>query len=61
MGTTAVVYYVGIVAEDWLKRFSYFGLAAAVLVGLASMLIVRRKAQKMTAKKSEPEPVNVGE
>ncbi|WP_406129223.1 DedA family protein [Streptomyces sp. NBC_00989] len=60
-GTTAVVYYVGIVAEDWLKRFSYFGLAAAVLVGLASMLIVRRKAQKMTAKKSEPEPVNVGE
>ena len=60
-GTTAVVYYVGIVAEDWLKRFSYFGLAAAVLVGLASMLIVRRKAQKMTAKKSEPEPVNAGE
>ncbi|MEV6499000.1 DedA family protein [Streptomyces prunicolor] len=60
-GTTAVVYYVGIVAEDWLKRFSYFGLAAAVLVGLASMLIVRRKAQKMTAKKSEPEPVSAGE
>lgn len=53
-GTTAVVYYVGIVAEDWLKRFSYFGLAAAVLVGLASMLIVRRKAQKMTAKKTSP-------
>lgn len=60
-GTTAVVYYVGIVAEDWLKRFSYFGLAAAVLVGLASMLIVRRKAQKMTAKRNEPEPVNAGE
>ncbi|MEV5528809.1 DedA family protein [Streptomyces prunicolor] len=60
-GTTAVVYYVGIVAEDWLKRFSYFGLAAAVLVGLASMLIVRRKAQKMTAKKNEPEPVSAGE
>ncbi|MEV0486829.1 DedA family protein [Streptomyces sp. NPDC050508] len=60
-GTTAVVYYVGIVAEDWLKRFSYFGLAAAVLVGLASMLIVRRKAQKMTAKKNEPEPVNAAE
>jgi membrane protein DedA with SNARE-associated domain len=60
-GTTAVVYYVGIVAEDWLKRFSYFGLAAAVLVGLASMLMVRRKAQKMTAKKNEPEPVSAGE
>ncbi|WP_405970942.1 DedA family protein [Streptomyces sp. NBC_00988] len=60
-GTTAVVYYVGIVAEDWLKRFSYFGLAAAVLVGVASMLMVRRKAQKMTAKKNEPEPVTAGE
>ncbi|WP_405837802.1 DedA family protein [Streptomyces sp. NBC_01518] len=60
-GTTAVVYYVGIVAEDWLKRFSYFGLAAAVLVGLASMLMVRRKAQKMTAEKNEPEPVSAAD
>ncbi|MFJ5305066.1 DedA family protein [Streptomyces sp. NPDC088350] len=60
-GTTAVVYYVGIVAENWLKRFSYFGLAAAVLIGVASMLIVRRKAQKMSAEKNEPEPVNAGE
>jgi membrane protein DedA with SNARE-associated domain len=60
-GTTAVVYYVGIVAEDWLKRFSYFGLVAAVLVGLASMLIVRRKAQKMTAQKKDPEPVIAGD
>ena len=61
VGTTAVVYYVGIVAEDWLKRFSYFGLAAAVLVGLASMLMVRRKAQKMTAEKNEPEPVSAAD
>ncbi|MEV6482236.1 DedA family protein [Streptomyces sp. NPDC051576] len=60
-GTTAVVYYVGIVAEDWLKRFSYFGLAAAVLVGAASMLIVRRKAQKMSAEKKEPEPVSAAD
>ncbi|MFG2783683.1 DedA family protein [Streptomyces prunicolor] len=60
-GTTAVVYYVGIVAEDWLKRFSYFGLAAAVLVGLASMLLVKRRAQKMSAEKNEPEPVSAGE
>ncbi|WP_405857124.1 DedA family protein [Streptomyces sp. NBC_01515] len=60
-GTTAVVYYVGIVAEDWLKRFSYFGLAAAVLVGVASMLLVKRRAQKMSAEKNEPEPVTAGE
>ncbi|MEU2421545.1 DedA family protein [Streptomyces sp. NPDC007851] len=60
-GTTAVVYYVGIVAEDWLKRFSYVGLAAAVLFGLASMLIVRRKAKKVQVTEKEAEPVGAGE
>ncbi|MBO1337232.1 DedA family protein [Streptomyces sp. VRA16 Mangrove soil] len=49
-GTTAVIYYVGVVAEDWLKRFSYVGLGAAVLVGVASMLIVKRRATKAAAK-----------
>ncbi|MYW68596.1 DedA family protein [Streptomyces sp. SID8379] len=48
-GTTAVIYYVGVVAEDWLKRFSYVGLGAAVLVGLASMLLVKRRAAKAAA------------
>ncbi|MCX5435882.1 MULTISPECIES: DedA family protein [unclassified Streptomyces] len=59
-GTTAVIYYIGVVAEDWLKRFSYFGLAAAVLIGLASMLIVRRKAKK-TAAAAEEQPVPAAE
>ncbi|MFF8012074.1 VTT domain-containing protein [Streptomyces sp. NPDC007929] len=45
-GTTAVIYYVGIVAESWLKRFSWLGLVAAVLVGLTSMLVIKRKAKK---------------
>jgi membrane protein DedA with SNARE-associated domain len=53
-GTTAVIYYIGVVAEAWLKRFSYYGLGAAVLIGVASMLIVRRKAKKAAA---EAEPV----
>ncbi|MCX5080272.1 DedA family protein [Streptomyces sp. NPDC056121] len=57
-GTTAVIYYIGVVAEDWLKRFSYYGLAAAVLIGLASLLIVRRKAKKAAA---EAEPVPAAE
>ncbi|RFC76574.1 DedA family protein [Streptomyces sp. AcE210] len=57
-GTTAVIYYIGVVAEDWLKRFSYYGLAAAVLIGVASMLIVRRKAKKAAA---EAEPVPAAE
>ncbi|MBV2356399.1 DedA family protein [Streptomyces sp. J2-1] len=59
-GTTAVVYYVGMVAEDWLKRFSYFGLAAAVLVGVVSMLLVKRRAKKAEAERTEPEAEPVG-
>jgi membrane protein DedA with SNARE-associated domain len=43
-GTTAVIFYVGVVAESWLKRFSWLGLVAAVLVGVASTLVVRRRA-----------------
>ncbi|MEV6011152.1 DedA family protein [Streptomyces sp. NPDC051976] len=48
-GTTAVIYYVGVVAEPWLKRFGYFGLAAAVLFGIASFVFVKRRAAKMQA------------
>ncbi|RMB84025.1 DedA family protein [Streptomyces shenzhenensis] len=60
-GTTAVIYYVGVVAEDWLKRFSWLGLVAAVLIGLTSMLVLRRKAKKAQESKAEAEPVPVGE
>lgn len=45
-GTTAVIYYVGVVAESWLKRFSWLGLVVAVLVGLTSMLLIKRRAKK---------------
>ncbi|MFD5328847.1 DedA family protein [Streptomyces sp. NPDC127092] len=48
-GTTAVIYSVGIVAEAWLKRFSWLGLVLAVLVGLASMLILKNRAKKAAA------------
>ncbi|WP_406010209.1 DedA family protein [Streptomyces sp. NBC_00637] len=52
-GTTAVIYYVGVVAESWLKKFSYLGLVLAVLIGLASLLIVKRKAKKMQSAPQE--------
>ncbi|MGW8761399.1 DedA family protein [Streptomyces sp. NPDC055815] len=59
-GTTAVIYSVGIVAEAWLKRFSWLGLVLAVLIGIASMLIVKNRAKKAAAQRTEaaePEPV----
>ncbi|MGW1160020.1 DedA family protein [Streptomyces sp. NPDC002513] len=58
-GTTAVIYYVGIVAEAWLKKFSWLGLVAAVLIGLVSMLLVRRKARKTAAQREAAEPETV--
>ncbi|MFF3975179.1 DedA family protein [Streptomyces sp. NPDC001828] len=48
-GTTAVIYYLGIVAESWLKNFSYLGLVAALLIGVASMLVVKNRAKKSMA------------
>ncbi|WP_306323257.1 MULTISPECIES: DedA family protein [unclassified Streptomyces] len=62
-GTTAVIYYVGVVAEDWLKKFSYVGLGVAVLIGLVSMLIVKKRAAKMAAEHeavAEPESSPTG-
>ncbi|MET4922346.1 DedA family protein [Streptomyces sp. PSRA5] len=63
-GTTAVVYSVGVVAEAWLKRFSWLGLVLAVLIGVTSMLVIRNRAKKATtsaeaepAAKGGPEPV----
>jgi len=58
-GTTAVIYYVGVVAESWLKKFSYLGLVAAVLIGLTSMLILKRKAKKMQGAAQEAEAETV--
>lgn len=60
-GTTAVIYYVGIVAESWLKRFSWLGLVAAVLIGLTSMLVLKRKAKKVQSEQQETEPALAGD
>jgi membrane protein DedA with SNARE-associated domain len=48
-GTTAVIYTVGVVAEAWLKRFSWLGLVLAVLIGLGSLLILKNRAKKAAA------------
>ncbi|MCX4999570.1 DedA family protein [Streptomyces longwoodensis] len=67
-GTTAVIYSVGVVAESWLKRFSWLGLVLAVLIGVTSMLVIKRKAKKAQAqataaaeRSAEPEPVTAGD
>ncbi|HEY7594087.1 MAG TPA: DedA family protein [Actinophytocola sp.] len=42
-GTTAAVYYLGTVAEEWLSRFSWIGLAVAVVAGVVGTMIVRKR------------------
>lgn len=59
-GTTAVVYYLGIVAEAWLKRFSWLGLVAALLFGLGSMIVLRRRARKADAQRAADADAEAG-
>ncbi|WP_020669628.1 DedA family protein [Amycolatopsis nigrescens] len=42
-GTTALVYYLGVVAEKWLSRFSWIGLLVAVLAGLVISLVIKKR------------------
>ena len=58
-GITATIYYVGIVAEPWLKRFGYVGLGVAVVFGIASMLYVKRRAAKAHAEMERAEEQEV--
>ncbi|MFG2817394.1 DedA family protein [Streptomyces sp. NPDC048410] len=59
-GTTAVVYYVGMVAEDWLKRFSWVALVAALVVGLGSFVVMKRRSRRKESTEQAPEVEPVG-
>ena len=46
-GTTFAVYFLGVAAETWLKRFSWIGLVAALVAGLTIGWLVKRKTNKL--------------
>ncbi|TCK25678.1 DedA family protein [Pseudonocardia endophytica] len=46
-GTTYAVYYLGIIAETWLKRFSWIGLVVAVVGGLVIAWYTRRRTDRL--------------
>jgi membrane protein DedA with SNARE-associated domain len=52
-GTTYAVYYLGVVAETWLKRFSWAGLVVALVAGLTIGYLVKRKTERMADKFAE--------
>jgi len=55
-GTTFAVYLLGIVAERWLQRFSWIGLAVALLGGLAVGFVVKRRTARLIAETDDPGP-----
>ncbi|MGK5640685.1 DedA family protein [Streptomyces sp. URMC 126] len=54
-GTVALIYTVGKAAEEWIGKFSWVGLLAAVLFGVGSFVVMRIKAKKAKAE-SEAAP-----
>ncbi|MBN9101140.1 MULTISPECIES: DedA family protein [unclassified Pseudonocardia] len=57
-GTTFAVYYLGVVAETWLSRFSYVGLGVAVVAGLAIGFVIKRKTEKMADRYAEEQGIS---
>jgi membrane protein DedA with SNARE-associated domain len=48
-GTVAAIYLLGLVAETWLKRFSWVGLVVAVVAGVLVSRAVRRRVERAAA------------
>ncbi len=53
-GITYLIWYLGLAAEQWLSRFSWLGLVAAVLAGLVITLLIRRKTRKLARQEQAP-------
>ncbi|MGH3968983.1 MAG: DedA family protein [Mycobacterium sp.] len=48
-GTTALIYYAGKAAEQWLERFSWIALVVAVLGGITAAVLLRKRTSRMIA------------
>ncbi|ATY15379.1 DedA family protein [Amycolatopsis sp. AA4] len=53
-GTTALIYYLGVVADKWLKGFQWAGLGAALVIGaVVTLVLKKRMSRHATASSSE--------
>jgi membrane protein DedA with SNARE-associated domain len=48
-GTTAVVYYLGVVAEKYMSRFSWIALVAAIVIGIGVTLLLKERTGRAIA------------
>lgn len=56
-GTVAGIYFLGMAAEVWLKRFSVVGLVAVVVIGILVGIAVRKKVTRLV----EEQPATAAE
>jgi membrane protein DedA with SNARE-associated domain len=55
-GTTALVYYLGVVAEKWLGNFSKYGLIAAIVIGIVVFFVMKKRlGQKHEGEEESPQ------
>ena len=60
-GTTAAVYTLGTVAEQWLKRSSWIALIVAIVVGIAVSSVLRRRVGRAVARYADERGSRRGE
>lgn len=48
-GTTALIYYVGVAAEHWLRRLSWVALVIAVACGIGAAIVMRQRTARAIA------------
>ncbi|WP_406639420.1 DedA family protein [Amycolatopsis sp. WGS_07] len=51
-GTTALIYYLGVVADKWLKGFQWAGLGAALVIGVVVTLVLKKRMARHAAAES---------
>ncbi len=56
-----IIYSLGVAAERWLQDFSWIALAVAVLVGVVTTLLLRRRTARLTADDAEDADAKVTE
>lgn len=52
---TSLAYVFGLVAEPWIRRFSWFGLLVTIVLGVLLVMYVRRRAARRTETGSAPD------
>jgi membrane protein DedA with SNARE-associated domain len=59
-GTTFAIYFAGRAAEHWLKQFSWVALLVALVAGLGTTMLLKRRAARAHVRPDSGDKVEVG-